>query len=124
MRTIKTQYKSNSLPHIQPIGATFFVTFRLHGSLPKSYIQKIKMEKEELISSLKMERPIHFRERIAQVEKRYFKLFDDALDKIHNGIQYLSKDEIAQETVKQLQKYNGEWYDLIAYCIMPNHVHF
>ncbi len=29
------------LPHYHPIGATFFVTTRLHGSLPQSFIDTL-----------------------------------------------------------------------------------
>jgi hypothetical protein len=35
----KEVYKRN-LPHIQPIGATFFVTYNLFGSLPAPLLEK------------------------------------------------------------------------------------
>lgn len=34
------------LPHIQPPGATLFITFRLAGSLPKSFLNEISDEFE------------------------------------------------------------------------------
>lgn len=41
----KEVYKRN-LPHIQPIGATFFVTYNLFGSLPAPLLEKWKEEYE------------------------------------------------------------------------------
>jgi putative transposase len=34
---MKTFYRRD-LPHIQPVGAAFFITFRLAGSIPKALI--------------------------------------------------------------------------------------
>jgi REP element-mobilizing transposase RayT len=31
--------------------------------------------------------------------------------------------DIAKIVMDKFHKHDGEWYDLIAYCIMPNHVH-
>jgi len=39
-----TIYYRRNMPHIQPGGATFFVTFRLAGSLPKEVVIKLKEE--------------------------------------------------------------------------------
>lgn len=63
------------MPHIQPIGATFFVTFRLAGSLSKEVVLRLKDEQ------------------IAKV--------------VADAIRLRDKKE----------------YDLLAYCIMPNHAH-
>ncbi len=38
---MKTFYRRN-LPHIQPIGACFFVTFRLFNSIPKASLDIIR----------------------------------------------------------------------------------
>jgi putative transposase len=43
----KRSYRRN-LPHLQPAGATFFVTFRLAGSLPKSVVEQWQNEREWL----------------------------------------------------------------------------
>lgn len=41
----KNYYRRN-LPHIQPEGATLFITFRLANSLPKEVIEQLRIEKE------------------------------------------------------------------------------
>jgi len=40
------EYYHRHLPHWQPVGATFFVTFRLKGTLPFEVIQTLKEERE------------------------------------------------------------------------------
>ncbi len=45
----KEIYYRRNLPHFQPPGNWFFITFRLHGSFPKEFFFKLKaMEKIEL----------------------------------------------------------------------------
>lgn len=46
MKRYKTYYKRN-LPHYQPIGYTYFVTYRLNGSLPVEIIKQLKYEREK-----------------------------------------------------------------------------
>ena len=43
----KPYYRRN-LPHIQPPGATFFITFNLTGSIPKHILQQYITEKRKL----------------------------------------------------------------------------
>ena len=38
------EFYRRKLPHIQPQGATFFVTFRLAGSLPDAVIELLKAD--------------------------------------------------------------------------------
>ncbi|MEW5830557.1 MAG: hypothetical protein AB1846_16830 [Chloroflexota bacterium] len=42
----KSTYRRN-LPHIQPEGATLFITFRLANSLPKEVVERLLAEKEQ-----------------------------------------------------------------------------
>ena len=37
-------YYHRKLPHIQPLNGTFFVTYRLHGSLPLKIKQQLQEE--------------------------------------------------------------------------------
>ncbi len=110
--------------HINPIGATFFVTFRLHGSLPKSSIDRIKIKCEGEISSAKS--IVSAKERnatIFQLRKKYLVEFDDIIDSIKSGPHYLTESNIAKIIKEQLHKHDGSLYNLICYSIMSNHVH-
>ncbi len=119
---IKTEYK-NRLPHIAPIGATFFVTFRLGDSLPQAVIQRLKQQMDSKIEQLKRQQPKGYKEKIRQQHKLFFKQYDHQLDELPFGNCYLKQPEVAKIVADKLHDLDGSKYDLIAYCIMPNHVH-
>ena len=119
---MKTLYK-NRLPHIAPLGATFFVTFRLADSLPITVIQSLKAEFEQKCQQLKKEKPPNLQARIRDERKRYFGKFDHQLDTLRYGNCYLNQPEIAQIVAQKLHEFDKVHYNLHAYCIMPNHVH-
>jgi REP element-mobilizing transposase RayT len=110
------------LPHWHPPNATFFVTFRLEGSLPKSVIDLFQQEYElakRLLDSLPAEK--RSQERYDAYKKAYAR-YEAALDKA-NGPRWLAKSEIAEVVKKEIHALHPEQYHLIAYCVMPNHVH-
>lgn len=118
------EYYRRNLPHIQPRGATFLVNFRLAGSLPDHVIEMLKAEADELEKTLlKIENPEE-RYRIKDREqRRLFGKWDDALHKSSIGPFYLKDDRIAEITANSIRYHDGEWFDVLAYCIMPNHGH-
>ena len=120
---MKTYYKAK-FPHIHPKGAAFFITFRLHGSLPKSKLDSLILDynenKEELLN-IKDEHERNLK--IFNLRKQTFAKYDDLLDKIDTGPHYLKDESIAGIIKEQLHRFDGALYDLIAYSIMSNHVH-
>lgn len=119
---IKTYYK-NRLPHIAPTGATFFVTFRLADALPIHVIQSLKEELNFAIQKLKKEKPKNYKFQINQL-KHYFSFkYDKFLDHKPYGNCFLSKENIAKIVADRIHKFDGTYYELEAYTIMPNHVH-
>jgi putative transposase len=119
---LKTSY-SNRLPHLAPIGATFFVTFRLADSLPQPILKTLVEELENTIAYLQEEKPDNYEQFILNARKQYFRKFDHQLDDKPYGNCYLKQPEIAQIVVDKLREYDGKYYELNGYCIMPNHVH-
>jgi len=119
---MKILYK-NRLPHIAPVGATFFVTFRLADSLPITVIQSLKAEFEQKCQQLKDKKLPNLQARIRAERKRYFGKFDHQLDTLRCGNCYLQQTEIAQIVAKRLHEFDKVHYALHTYCIMPNHVH-
>lgn len=108
---LKTYYK-NRLPHIHPIGATFFITFRLADSLPQTTVEWLRDQIENTESTVD-----HY------VFIKAFHSYDRELDENPKGACHLDKKEIADIVAARLHEYDNRYYDLIAYCIMPNHVH-
>ncbi len=121
---IKFFYR-HSLPHIQPVGECFFVTFRLHGSLPASVVFKLKKELDRkiLIIQRQVLSTALKQEAIIREQAIFFKNYDRYLDQSQYGIAYLKEKEIADIVVEQIHRFDKNLYELIAYCIMPNHVH-
>jgi REP element-mobilizing transposase RayT len=118
---MKTVYK-NRLPHIAPIGATFFITFRLGDSLPRSVTEGIKAELEMLSKAIQLAKGEE-RKRYYNAYKRCYVRYDSFMDKEGYGACYLKQSEIASIVKDKLHELDGTLYDLQAYCIMPNHVH-
>ena len=119
----KTFYKSNYLPHWQPTGGIFFVTFRLYGSIPKTYDEKLREERNENIAYFEETKPKGYKELIENEKRKYFKKFDHALEKMMFGPHYFKEDDIAQIVINKIKEFDDTLYNLMAYSIMSNHVH-
>ena len=117
---IKDFYRRN-LPHVQPLGGTFFITYNLAGSIPKEVSIKLQEEYEIKKSTLLKNKAND--SGYIQLRKKYFIDHDNFLDTNINGFHYLQDDKIAEEVVKSLHHWDGEKLDLICFCIMSNHVH-
>ena len=110
------------LPHWTREGATYSVIFRLADSLPQEVLQGWLEERERLIKRAK-------KKSIALPkadEKNLQKLFSEKIEKcLDSGIGecWLKRDDVAQLVANAMMEFDGERYDLIAWCIMPNHVH-
>jgi putative transposase len=117
------EYYHRHLPHWQPTGATFFVTFRLKGTLPLEVIQALKEERErEKKEVTKLPEDEQIKQNYLD-DRRYFGKWDNLLDKAELGPRWLSQPEIAEIIKEALHYRNGREYDLFAFCIMSNHVH-
>ncbi|MEX1274562.1 MAG: hypothetical protein WEE20_01420, partial [Bacteroidota bacterium] len=65
------------------------------------------------------------RKKILQEEehRRYFGHFDGFLDRAQSGNKWLADDEVARIVKEAILHRDESVYDLLAFCIMPNHVH-
>ncbi len=137
---MKTWYR-RKLPHLQPSEGTFFVTYRLFGSIPKAIIERLKgehllanqtiwdsifkkkllLEGREITDYGEKDRLFHLTK--YNEEKRYFQQFDRFLDKSLNEPHWLKRPEFAALCANTLHFYANKSYDLWAFCIMSNHVH-
>ncbi len=104
-------FHRRNLPHLHYNEGDYFVTFRLKDSLPLSEIKRLKDELD--ISA----------EELSIKEKRIFKKYDDLLDSGKFGIDLLRDPEVAKIIIEIINKYNNLYYEIICFCIMPNHVH-
>lgn len=112
-------YYHRNLPHYHLKGYPLFITFRLFGSLPVKVLAQLKAQREVELKELKNG---NLAER-NKIEKKHFERYDDWLDGCEAGPRWLEAEGIAQIVAKEIHSLNGDRYRLIAYCIMPNHVH-
>jgi putative transposase len=122
MEEVKTYYRRN-LPHYQPPNATYFISFRLAGSLP---VEIIRLKEEREAEEKRLTVIVHKNEqakKISEEQNRHFSKFDALLDKGSTGPMWLKDDRVASIVAEAMHYRDGAEYELIAYCIMPNHVH-
>ncbi len=119
----KPEY-TRTLPHYHPYGATFFVTFRLYGSVPQEFLENLsawyESEKIRITHELKGEEQENAK---TLLQRDYFRKYDLALDQCLSGPTFLKEPKAAQKVVEQLVRFDGQWYKLLAFTILPNHVH-
>jgi len=112
------------LPHVQPPGATLFLTYRLKGSIPKSVLKELLAERK--VSNSYVDAADNTTERVDRVyreEQRLFGRWDSLLDATREGPLWLANPRVARLVAESLRLRSGTVYELHAFCIMPNHVH-
>ena len=94
------------LPHYDSQALTQFVTFRLADSLPTDILKILQFKvKSKAISEIE-----------------YFRGVERALD-IGHGENLLDRKELARLVSDAMVHFDGERYKLLAWVVMPNHVH-
>ena len=117
-------FYTRNLPHIQPPGATLFVTYRLADSLPQHLIQQLLDEREAMEKQLAtIANPAQRRQQRGQEHKRLFAKWDHFLDNAQSGPMWLKETAVAQIIANSLHHLDGKQYDLDCYCLMSNHAH-
>jgi putative DNA methylase len=111
-----------NLPHWYMPLAMHFVTYRLAGTLPQQVLDELRAEQERLMAR---QQTGHKRDACATkmlVHKRMFAKYDDYLDR-QRDIHWLDDPRVAALVRRSLYHWNGKKYGLLAFCVMPNHVH-
>jgi REP element-mobilizing transposase RayT len=121
-KTIKTEFQRR-LPHFQYPGATYFITSHLDGSIPYDVLKKLKDQREKTIEEINRQNPPDKLQKIYMAHRAFFLAYDDWLDRCENSPAYLKDPVVAKILVDALYEYNGKFYNLVAYTIMPNHFH-
>jgi Rad3-related DNA helicase/REP element-mobilizing transposase RayT len=110
------------LPHWTKDAGIYAVTFCLADSVPQSVLSQWEGERKDIEERAKqMERGLSADEvrRLKELHGQNVLAF---LDRGH-GECWLKRDDIAQLMADALQHHNGDRFCLMAWCIMPNHVH-
>ncbi|MEZ3576545.1 MAG: transposase [Muribaculaceae bacterium] len=104
-----------NLPHWSQGDAVQFITFRLADSLPQSKLEEYAKIRKQIY----YEQNNEVRKAIQQ---QVLDRLDYWLDQGY-GSQYLGDPKIRQIVADAMHHWDGERYQLLAYVIMPNHLH-
>ena len=107
----KEMYIKN-LPHIQPPGATFFITYRLAGSLPVFVIEQLNEDYKQIEKSMDDNDVAESFQRVNKRRLEFFGRWDSALDNSTYGPHWLSLPEVAVTVRDSLHHNNSQLYDL------------
>jgi putative DNA methylase len=110
-----------NLPHWYVPGAMHFVTYRLADTIPLSILHDLREQRQAQLRQQPPpgRAPAQHRE---VTHKRFFLEYDCYLDRSCR-IDFLATPAVAAMVRGNLHHHNGSKYHLLAYCIMPNHVH-
>lgn len=92
------------LPHFDQPGALQFITYRTIDSLPREAVIRIYSQIPERMADERRE------------------ALEDLLDRCHGACE-LGRKETAQIVTDNLLHFDDDRYRLLAWCVMPNHVH-
>jgi len=88
-------------------------------------VRQLKAKYEREVRKITATEKDNFRQQhlIKRARYRFFKNYEHQLDAAPFGACHLRHPEIAKVVKDKLHQYDGEYYDLLAYSIMPNHCH-
>ncbi len=109
------------LPHWTVHGGSYFVTFRLAGSLPASLIKEIDCLRADIRNTAQRGKRLLTDSEEEVLEELHFKTLDILEHDRKNRI--LEQDQIAEIVANALMHFDGDRYRLFCWTIMPNHVH-
>jgi putative transposase len=117
-------YRCN-LPHMVPEGGSFFVTFTLEGALTREMMDNYRKNYEIALKRARLACPLKedYDKEARRIHQEFFGKYDDHLDQSRYGSRWLEDPEIAAIVKDGLYFQDGRSWRLLAWCIMPNHVH-
>ncbi len=112
------------VPLCHPGPATCFATLRLSGSLPPHVLRELSEQRKACQNVLArlVKAPSNDAAR-AEEELTCLEELDRYLARHRTGPLWLAETPIATMTADALRQKDGVEYDLLLYCIMPNHLH-
>ena len=121
MTQSRNYYKRN-LPHWHPAGRSIFLTWRLHGSLPQTVVNQIRVARQHLRQQRDHNQESSNEARLREYKKLFARV-DSILDRATSGPLWLKVKEIASLVQKALLERYAHLFTLWAYVVMANHVH-
>ena len=119
--------KGANLPHWTAQHAIYFVTFRLADSLPQAVVESYRSERDRLMAAFRETQCHETGFQFTQGDAlRLQELFAEKIERYldaGSGACWMKRPVIADLVQSALLFFDGQRYDLHAWCVMPNHVH-
>ena len=110
------------LPHLEGERPIYFVTFRLADSLPSDLLAQLRKERQLLARARHTGTPQAPNCVRIQASRALLRKAEHGLD--HGAGQCHMRDpRIAKIVADAIRLFHGKRYELLAWCVMPNHAH-
>jgi len=124
------QFSERHRPHIHPLGANLFVTYRLAGSIPAATLERYRAKKAWLADQVRLVRSRSeacdsgvLKERFEKFEREWAIKFEAILHEAEKGPMWMKDERVADAVAKGLHELDGAAYRLDCFSVMSNHVH-
>jgi REP element-mobilizing transposase RayT len=115
------QMTRGNLPHWYRPGYAHFITYRLIDTIPSQQLRKWREVREQQVRR----RPpsgVSVLEHHMRAHKQFFAEYDRYLGE-STSRRWLADERVAAVIRENLSHHHGTKYELLAWCVMPNHVH-
>ena len=116
-------YYKRYLPHIQPVDSVLFVTYCLAFQYPGKFYAQLQKRKIRFQESIKKLSKKEKKKKAEIFNKKQFDFTDNFIANFKDSPEWLRDDIIAEIVKYSLFFQDKNEYNLLCYCIMPNHVH-
>jgi len=118
-------FYSRNLPHFHPKNKTLFITCRLTDSIPVHMLGALRKNYEFELENLfqSHSKSFNFKNRIYDLQKKYFGKYDKLLDSMVSGPDWLKHDCIAELVWNKIHDFNKIKFELVSLSILYNHFH-
>ena len=113
--------KRSRLPHWDILEGVYSVTFRVADALPASVVAELEAEQAELCRRLERDGILTLSQ-ISWIDNAIKHRIEKHLD-AGMGSCPLANDDVASMVANALRHFDGDRCRLLAWCVMPNHVH-
>ena len=119
--TVQTRSRGY-LPHLESRNPIYFVTFRLADSLPRELLVQLRAERQTIENAARAVVTVHADETRSLKLKAIIQKAERSLDGGFGSCS-MRDSRVAKIVANAIKFFDGKRYHLLAWCVMPNHVH-
>jgi Rad3-related DNA helicase/REP element-mobilizing transposase RayT len=110
------------LPHWTQNGAIYAINFRLRDSLPQPVLESYVRDRDAIVENARQQNRAISPDEAQELATLHSERIEKYLDAGH-GTCVLARNEVAAVVRDAMKRFDKVWYRLLAWSIMPNHVH-